>query len=80
MFGIMARPPEEIRRRLNELIERCTKFRAHHDGAPDPQGPMRFQMPTFEQWRLCHLFRRSETRAAKKVRTIASSKPVENFT
>src|SRR5580693_8480112 len=50
----MARPPEELQRRLDELIQRCESFRDAGPGTPVPTErgtARRFQMPAVEQWR-----------------------------
>lgn len=47
----MARPPEELRRRLDELIVRCDDFRSKIETPEPVRGGIRFQMPISEQWR-----------------------------
>jgi len=48
----MPRPPEDVRRRLEELIARCDIFlpRRPRD-EPGPREAVRFSMPISEQWR-----------------------------
>src|SRR5262245_52170208 len=49
----MPRPPDEIRKRLDELIGRCDTFLPPRDRAPDgtPKSPIDFVAPRSEIWR-----------------------------
>src|SRR6516162_6644796 len=49
----MPRPPEDIRRRLDELIGRCDCFSRQHSQAAgkEPMTPLHFTAPRNEVWR-----------------------------
>lgn len=51
----MPRPPEDVRRRLEELIDRCTAFLPPRGPDPDtdasPRPPVKFTAPRSQMWR-----------------------------